>query len=552
MLKKKQIIVSLVLIIIFGFFLRFYKLSQYPVQLGHDEVTQLYDAISILRTGKDIYGVRLPFIFQSVNDFKPPFYTYATLILLLLFGWQDITIKIVGAFLGVVAIPAVYFFTYKLLNDRKKALLAAFLTTIAPFEIFYSRKSFENGAGVTALLIGFGLLLGFIKNQEKKWQFFLGSMILSLGMYTYFSHAVLMPILYGAFLFIFRKKIRKLPVFGIVVAILIAFPLIWFIFRDPNSANRSKAVFITQDPLLGEIIGKKVSENDSFYELKKDIVIAKYSFIRYLNQLDPYFLFGNGLDLTNQDPVDIGPLYFFQLPFLILGFWYLFKEKNTIYEKRFILAWILIGLIPSGITFEEHSPHRIIMVFTMLDIISAYGLYNFYIQIVSKQRSYTLKSMIVGILGAAFIWNIGYFAYIYTITYPFDKSQYLQYPYKEIALYAWSQRDNYQKIVFDPKFGEDVPFIGTGVQYYFGYYGHFPPELMQKEFRIGDQAKRETLFDKFSIRAVNWNEDKNEKYNLIIASPWSLTKDALKESRILATFYFYDGREAYYALSPNP
>ena len=61
-------------VIILAAFIRFYKLADYPVILSHDEVSQLYDAMSILKTGKDIYSQKLPFIFTSINDFKPPFY----------------------------------------------------------------------------------------------------------------------------------------------------------------------------------------------------------------------------------------------------------------------------------------------------------------------------------------------------------------------------------------------------------------------------------------------------------------------------------------------
>ena len=50
----------LVLIFLLAAFLRFFRLSDYPVHLGHDEVSQLYDAISISETGKDIYRNNLP------------------------------------------------------------------------------------------------------------------------------------------------------------------------------------------------------------------------------------------------------------------------------------------------------------------------------------------------------------------------------------------------------------------------------------------------------------------------------------------------------------
>ena len=145
----------LVIIFVLTAFLRFYKLSEYPVHLGHDEVSQLYDAISIAQTGNDIYDKHLPFIFKSVNDFKPPFYTYATAVLYKLFGWQDVIIRVTGALFGTLLVLGVYFFVNEFLKKKEVALLATFLTAISPFEIFYSRKSFENQAGIFLMLVGF-------------------------------------------------------------------------------------------------------------------------------------------------------------------------------------------------------------------------------------------------------------------------------------------------------------------------------------------------------------------------------------------------------------
>ena len=62
--------IFLFIIILLAAFLRFYRLAEFPIQLSHDEVPQLYDAISIAQTGKDIYGSFLPFMFRSINDFK--------------------------------------------------------------------------------------------------------------------------------------------------------------------------------------------------------------------------------------------------------------------------------------------------------------------------------------------------------------------------------------------------------------------------------------------------------------------------------------------------
>jgi len=140
-LSKITVGITLLIIVFLGLFLRTYKIDQYPVQLNHDEITQLYDAISIVQTGNDIYGNHLPFIFKSINDYKPPYYTYATSLVYLLFGDHDFIIRLPGMVFGILAIPIVYFFTKVLFQNKLIALFAAFFTAIAPFEVFYSRKS---------------------------------------------------------------------------------------------------------------------------------------------------------------------------------------------------------------------------------------------------------------------------------------------------------------------------------------------------------------------------------------------------------------------------
>ncbi|MCL5409285.1 MAG: glycosyltransferase family 39 protein [Patescibacteria group bacterium] len=554
--KQKYYLLGLLIIVIFGSFLRLYKIDHLPIQLGHDEVTQLYDAISIKETGKDIYGEKLPFIFRSVNDFKPPFYTYASLLPLLIFGWQDLTIKIIGVFFGIMIIPAMYFFTQRLLLDQKIAIIAAFLTAIAPFEIFYSRKSFESGAGIFASLLGFGFLLSYINNKRHRWYFLVGSVILAFGLYTYFSHALIIPILYISFIILYHQKLElfniklsKYVLFGIVSFLLISLPLIRFIFTDPNSINRSEAVIIIQDPALGKKINE-IPTTDPNFSIKKDLVIARYSINRYLSQFDPYFIFGNGLDLTNTDPIDSGLLYFFQLPLLLIGIITITRNKKLIYQKRFIIMWILIGAMPSGLTFEAHSPHRIIMVFTMLDLISAYGLYQLWLWVCRFKRP-LLNRLFLSFIAILIIWNASYFATLYTINYAFDKSEYLQYPLADVARFAWSQHDNYNLIIFDPTMGEYAPFVATGAYYYLAYYGHYSPLLMQQELRLGNQKIRETLFDKFDIREVNWGGDMELKGDLVISSPWSLSPTGSWHQKIIHTFYYYDGKPAFYAVAVN-
>ena len=258
---SQKILFLLILITSLAVFIRFYKLASFPVNLSHDEVSQLYDAISILKTGKDIHGQSLPFIFTSINDFKPPFYTYATIPFIYIFGKGEIVIRLVGAIFGVLLIPAVYFFTLKLFSKKYLSLIAAFFTAITPFEIHFSRKGFEGVAGIVILLFGFSLLISYLSSEKGQKKFIIGSAIIALSMYIYFSYAIIVPILYAVFLVLLLKKKVMIPRLGMVAFIAIIIPLSMFIIKDKNSNNRTQAVAITQDSKLTNIIDSNLKKS---------------------------------------------------------------------------------------------------------------------------------------------------------------------------------------------------------------------------------------------------------------------------------------------------
>jgi len=553
----------LLLVILLAIFLRFYRLAEFPVQLNHDEVTQLYDAISIAQTGKDIYGNFLPTVFESVHDFKPPFYTYITAVTYFILGAGEATIRVPAAIFGVLTVPAVFFFAFNLLRSANLALLAAFITAISPFEIFFSRKSFENGAGIFFMLVGFSFLMHYLRKRSSRVFLYIGSIVLVLGMYVYFSQAVIIPLLLLFFVVIFRKdflaaagqtlKTEKGYLFSILTVLILLVPLLVIVVSNSGSRYRSETVFITQDINLGRLLEYSKTEELFLSGLFRTKIIADYAFNRYLDQLNPVYLFGNGLDLTNQGPLGSGPLLSIQLIFIMLGIWWMVKSPGLVNEKKFVAAWILIGIIPSGVTFEPFSPHRSMMVFTMLNIITAVGVYQtvIYFQKLKVLPLFTKLGIPVGIAGL-FAFQLIYFLHVYFVNYPFEKSQNMQYPFKAVSEYARSQYENFDQIIFDPVFGQAAPIVGTGAHYYLAYYGSYPPVKLQQEYRLGTK-EREVIFDKFSIRKIEWNEDRYLKNTLLILSPWSIDPKILDQNRdkIIKTFNFYDGQTAFYAMRPN-
>ncbi len=544
--STKKYLTILALIILIGFGLRFYMLEKYPVHLGHDEVTQLYDAISIKETGKDIYGNNYPFIFKSVNDNKPPFYTYITIPSFMIFGWRELAIRFPGAMCGTLLIPVIFYFVYKFTHNYRYGLAASLFTAIAPFEVIYSRKSFENQAGILLTLLGISLVKTYIDNPKKRLTFYIGTATIALAAYTYFSHAILIPFLYVAFLFLYKNEIGKEFKKGLVLLLLLLAPLYYLISITPQATQRSRDVSLIKDPKVANDLANV--SGTSFEAIKVPFIYISHAYSRVLNNLSPTFLFVNGMDLTNYDFIDVGPLYAFQLPLMLLGGLYLIRKGG-----KFSALLILIGtlsFLPAILTFENYSPHRIIAVFSMLNIVSAVGLVRL-IKILN-QFSLVKRSIMLGALGVLAVYSMFYVALIYTFQNPTEKSHFLHYPFKQVAQSAWENYGEYDRIIFDPSFGLEQPFIGTGSQYYLAFYGHLPPQVLQTEYRMGDETKRETLFGKFSVKALFWPDDRKVRNALVIASPWSISRDSFDDSQLIKEIKYYNSNiTAFYVVGTD-
>lgn len=539
LINKKTVI--LILIILAGAFFRFFKLGEYPVQLNHDEISQLYDLRSIVETKRDVYGNFLPLAFPSTGDYKVGHYIYISTIPYLFLGDWEITIRFSAAFFGTLTILAAFLFIRNLTKNWLLAIFSAAFTSFTPSEIFYARKSFENVIGVSLDFFGLFFLLKYLKDGANKIYGLIGIVFLSVAMYIYTSHTIIVPLLllFLVILYkgkIFREKRKFLPF--LILWILLIIPLGILSFRNADLRFRAQSVFITKDPAMGNVINLNGNKLKTYI----DFIPAKLA-----NQFDPAYLFLNGLDFTNQNAFGMGPLLLWQFPFLVFGIIFLIRKENFFIQRNLLFGLTILAMIPSALTFEDFSPHRSILSFTILSIISAFGFY-WILNIILKSKNLFFKTLFVTGILATLVLNLIYSFRMYTITYPFEKSEKLQYPFKEISQYIWSQYNNFDHIVFDPKYGEVIPIIGVGTHYYLAYYGNYSPDKFQKEYRVGKKP-REIIFDKFSIREVFWPVDKDLKNTLIIVSPWSVPeKDISDKSKIIRRFNFYDGKLAFYAI----
>src|SRR3990167_2020828 len=159
---------SLIFIIILATVLRFYQLGQNPPSLNWDETAHGYNAYSILKTGRDEYGYRLPLSFRSFDDYKPPIYTYLVVPSVAAFGLNDFAVRFPSAFLGVLAVLFTYLMVKELFQKTPIALLSAFFLAISPWHLQFSRVAFETNSATFWSVLGTWAFLKGIKSEDRK------------------------------------------------------------------------------------------------------------------------------------------------------------------------------------------------------------------------------------------------------------------------------------------------------------------------------------------------------------------------------------------------
>ncbi|RAR49718.1 glycosyltransferase family 39 protein [Flavobacterium lacus] len=154
-LKEHKI---LLFILFIGAVLRLYKLDYQSLWI--DEIFSMIQASPENPIGK-IYS------YLRENDPHPPLYYFSLHSFLILFGDTVWVGRFFSAFCGIIGIIAIYFLAKEILN-KKIGLLAAFLTAINYFHIYYSQEVRMYSLMFLTTTLSFLYLIKFIKSPSKK------------------------------------------------------------------------------------------------------------------------------------------------------------------------------------------------------------------------------------------------------------------------------------------------------------------------------------------------------------------------------------------------
>ena len=226
-MRRKSILLILSILVL-GLVLRVYKVadlasSAYKLNsmpLYGDELTIVYDAYSLLKTGKDQTGESLPVTFK-MGAGRPPGYVYGSIPFVALFGPTAWGVRGLSIISGLGMIVLMYFLGRKLFGE-KVGLIASFLTSISLWDIYLSRGGFE--AHFALFLATFGVVMFLYKKYIPM------AIAWGLAIFTYPTFKLTLPFIFLVLLFFSGSttktnyiKILKNKLFIISVVILAIF-----------------------------------------------------------------------------------------------------------------------------------------------------------------------------------------------------------------------------------------------------------------------------------------------------------------------------------------
>ncbi len=468
LLKRYSFGLMFIAIICIATVLRLYKLDQVPSGMSWDEAAIGYNGYAIWTVHRDEWLHFMPFSFKSFGDFKAPFAIYLNGIFTVLFGLQLWVIRLPFVIAGVASIIGMAWlihllfqvFPFRQENQKNASQLTvlgiAFIITTSPWHIFFTRAGFESGMAMGFMIWGMCFFLQSLHTQSKRF-LFVGLSVISfvLGLYTYHSAKIFLPIFFVVLFAFFFQSIKKhfaVYSFGLIFGIILLTPLVY-------------------DSVLGQGT-ERFSQTSLFSNQKLTSTEKLTTFVsNYAHQFSPAFLFAGETTTLRHGDGHWGVLFLTDgLLLIATTIWFILLSVSkkaarfsSPLSKIYLLgvSWFLIGLLPAAIGMEIPHANRALLSYPGFLIIEALGIF-FLLEKLTASSKPTVKLVVQALLGTGFMLHVFFvvsFTHDYFSKYSLDSAEAFQYGYKEVFDYVLPRESQVEKVLITSKYGQ--PYIYT-------------------------------------------------------------------------------------------
>ncbi|MBI2018516.1 glycosyltransferase family 39 protein [Candidatus Daviesbacteria bacterium] len=509
-------------IFLLGFILRVIFLDVAPPGFNADEAALGYNAYSIIKTGKDEWGTSFPLVFKSFSDYKPGLYVYLTIPFVWLLGLNEFSVRIPSILLGSFSIVLIYFLSKELFKKEAVALACAFLLSISPWHLHFSRGAWETNAATFFILLGVYTFIKSFKNHRLLW---ISAAAFIASMYTYQSPRVVVPGLILLFIIFYWKRLvvkKNIPV--VVLAVILLLPLV-FILVSTAGLARFKGVSIFSDTGPINPVNEERGQHQDpssfwirFFHNKAE-VYARNFFGHYLDHFNPNFLFTLGDPLKRNKVPDMGQMYIFEIVTLVSGLYFIIRSKFS--NTKVVFLWLLVAPLASSLTYQTPHALRVHNMVIPLTLISGLGLGMLWENLprLAWSVKYLAKSAVVIVIGLSVV------SYLdrYYLHLPKQYALEWEYGFSQVIPYIVENQNNYQKIIITDRY--DQPYI------LLLFYSKYDPARYHKQNKEMGEDKfgffTITSFDKFNFRPIGKEEIHKSKNTLYIGTNEEIGEDQI-------------------------
>lgn len=526
--------ISLVLILVVAFILRFYKLDQNPPSLSWDETAVGYNAFTIASNLRDEWGKTLPVAFTSFRDDKQPIYVYTSALSVKLLGLSEFSTRLPAALFGVFNCLLLFLLIRLMFKNNLVALFATFFLAISPFNLQFSRQLYE--ANFTLFYFFLGMIL-FYKSLDSKKSLFLILSFLSFGidLLAYHSAKIVTPSVILILMFLYWRDLMKFK--KSLYSGLGIFALFIVLILTNTQLNGSARIGQTNIQI------DQISQM-SWYKSTQNVLLGKVQFIgaQYLSHFSPQFLFESGDSEPRHSTQAVGEFYKIDAILFIAGLLTLIYLRNK--SSLVLLSWILIAPIPASLVLGAPHAHRALFMMGSLNTLAALGL----VQIITLLKNKKLKILTTSLIVFFLLVSLKIYLNDYYNIYPQKYAIEWQYGMKQIVQF-FQNNHQYSKIYMTDE--RHQPYI------FFLYYLHYPVDSFQKSAVYNSSNSKDynlvTSFDKYNFG--NWDpiESKPDQGVAYVITPSQY--DGLRYKAMLpprSIIYFPNSKEvAFYIVSVN-
>lgn len=510
-------------IFLLGFILRIALLNIAPPGFNADEAALGYNAYSLIKTGQDEWGARFPLVFKSFSDYKPGLYVYLAVPFVWLLGLNELSVRFPSLILGSFSIILIYLLSKELFKKDTVALASAFLLSVSPWHLHFSRGAWETNIATFFILLG---VLAFIKSFRNHLFLWISAIAFIASMYTYQSPRVVVPALILLLILFYREQIlikKNIPL--VIMSTILLLPL-FLILASTAGLARFQGISIFSDVgPLNRVNEERGQHKESsgllarFFHNKAEVYAVNF-LGHYLDHFNPNFLFVSGDSLKRNKIPDMGQMYFFEIITLIAGLYFLIRYKTN--NTKIVFLWLAVSPLASSLTYQTPHALRAHNMVIPLILISGLGLGILWENIwrLSKSAKYLAFGALVCIIGISLV----NFFDRYYIHLPKQYALEWEYGFSQAVSYISQNQNKYQKIVITDRY--DQPYI------LLLFYSKYDPAKYQTENKKMSDNKfgfsTISSFGKYEFRPIGKEEISKSKNTLFIG-----TNEEIGENEVL-------------------